>query len=103
MFQATATTTTLHVTVACSGASPTAMTVTMVPAAVDLEGSGQHDVHITVDLAACGQHDVVLLPPLIQTDTMRCSASFTIVPQQQIFSPRYLLRIMPIMPWIHLR
>ena len=36
------------------------ITVTLVPSAVNLPASGQHDVHTTADVASFGQYEVVL-------------------------------------------
>ena len=94
MSQAMATTTTLPVTVLCSGVS-SSMAVTMAHIAVDLAASGELDVHTDMDLAATSQHDVALATLLFPRDTIIGSIGIRTVPQEYNFSPTCLLRLMP--------
>ena len=72
MFQVfvTSTTTSQSMTVMCSSATPSTMTVMMTPT--------------SMGLTALGQHDVVLPPQLILRDTMRVSVDLATMPQQQL-------------------
>ena len=89
MSDVTVATTTLLVTVMCSIVLTTAPNVTVTASSVGLA-------------EVLGQHDVALQPLLILRDTIRMLLPLLLCCSSNL-SPRYLLRHMPVMPWVLLR